>query len=305
MTHPERTKNDEKLPPGVISIKPPPRFGMFGSMLIRLGLGCLLLAAGVLAVYYSIEVHSDSKNDDEKTEISKTFFTLNRTQYCLTGGILTRENHTGWDSADNHIHNTTKIKTQWAQSVEEKKLFFSVGIPRASDWESSYYVFENSTIIVTPNGKEIICRTVNIGYDSFTSSFGLENLFYIRSEQIVLDHDDEEEKGENRKIEKAAAEKKEEKKDFISVNFFQGDPSANGGYKFTESIPFLGIGYMDSTNSIAIAWQMYFQEDPKPANTTGYNSRYFEEFWFPEMKQGHPPIDVFSYPMDCVGNKGQ
>uniref|UniRef100_A0AC34F3Z0 Uncharacterized protein n=1 Tax=Panagrolaimus sp. ES5 TaxID=591445 RepID=A0AC34F3Z0_9BILA len=298
MTHAEENKN-EKLPHGVITIKPPPRFGMFGSMLIRLGLACLLLAAGVLAVYYSIEVHSDSKSDEGKTPIEKTYFTLNRTQYCLTGGILTRENHTGVDSDGNHIHETTKIKTQWAQIVDGKRLFFSVGIPNEHDWEKSYYVFPNYTVIATPGS----CEKYNYGYDEFITYFGLENLFYIRSEQIVLDH--EEEENEKDKVEKAA-EKKEEKKDFINVNFFQGNPAANGAYKLSELTPFLGTGYMDSSNSMAIAWQLYFEEDLN-ANYTNYNQRYFEEFWFPEMKQGQPSLDVFSYPEHCRrrhGNNG-
>lgn len=117
-------------------------------MLIRIALGFLILGAGVAAVYYSIEVHSDSNNKQQ--ELTKTFFTLNRTQYCIKGGIYTRESNNGADSLGNHNHTTIKTETVWVQDHDKKRLHYTLGKPNASD-TTSFYIYENYMLTVQGN----------------------------------------------------------------------------------------------------------------------------------------------------------
>src|SRR5690606_16168505 len=112
---------------------------------IRIALGFLILGAGVLAVYYSIEVHSDDKND--KPELSKTFFTLNRTQYCLKGGIYTKELNNGADPSGNHNHTTIKTDTIWIQDHDNKRIHYTIGKPNATN-TIDFYITENYTFTV-------------------------------------------------------------------------------------------------------------------------------------------------------------
>uniref|UniRef100_A0AC34RN90 Uncharacterized protein n=1 Tax=Panagrolaimus sp. JU765 TaxID=591449 RepID=A0AC34RN90_9BILA len=268
MGHEDPEKATEpNLGPNVIRIKPPPRFGMFGSMLFRMAIGLLILAAGVVAVYYSIQAHNDT--NEEKPIVAKTFFTLNRTQFSAQRGVYTKETTIGKDSFGKRNHTTVKRKTIWAQDDARKRLFHSIGDQNDTDY-LAYYVFPDYYLIVERNK----CVKIKTGYDTFLASFGLSGLLYIRSEEI-----------QTKELETGA-----EDEAFEEVNFFQGEPLIET--KDDRPIPFVGFGYMDTSNSKAFAWQFYYP-DTQPNNT------YFEEYWYPDMVAEPPNDTYFNFPDLC------
>ncbi|KAE9555126.1 hypothetical protein FO519_001621 [Halicephalobus sp. NKZ332] len=269
----ENPKDDPDLGPNVISIKPPPKFGFLGSTLIRLALGILILGAGVAAVYYSIQIHSDSK---DKKELAKTFFTLNRTQYCFQGGIYTRETNNGTDSlTGKHIHFTEKMKSLWVQDHENKKLYYTHGDPNETE-STSFYVYNDFTLTVKGN----TCVKSFIGYDQFLANLGVSGLLYIRTEEIIRDNEPEDAKSE-------------EESEYVEINFFQGEPIIPGTNETDTKYPFLGFGYMDLSNSVSYAWQIYYQDIIE-------NPIYFEEYWYPYMTSGPTNASYLAIPAVCL-----
>ena len=121
--------------------------------------------------------------------------------------------------------------------VESQRLYFSIGTPFTKDWVKSYYVFPNHTITATPSG----CVKDLWGYDEFLTNIGLGNLLYIRSEEIVTTP-----MKENGEASEGGSQEEEGDEHYTVVNFFQGDPSSKNSYQGEK--PFLGLGYMDSTN---------------------------------------------------------
>uniref|UniRef100_A0A7E4WDM8 DUF4792 domain-containing protein n=1 Tax=Panagrellus redivivus TaxID=6233 RepID=A0A7E4WDM8_PANRE len=190
---------ESQLPSDVERITPPPQCGIFGSMLIRLVLGVLLLGAGVVAVYYSIEVHSDGNSEEGETDDSAVFFTLRHVQSCPTGGVITREFLKGEDGNGVANHESTKVSSVWIQDDDKSRLYYSIGTQNKSDWEKSFYVLSDHTLLVDNTG----CCRHESSYTDFIDYFGLSTLVLMRSEDISIEEEDK----------------------YVSVNLFQGEPT--------------------------------------------------------------------------------
>jgi len=278
----EKPKKLEFLEPGVTRIKPQKRFSTLISILIRLSLASLFLAAGVGAVVYSV-IHSAELEAAEDPQhhhhTHKDYFKFYHDQSCFAG-ILTIEFQRREDFGSKKT--VQKIGVSWIQDDTHKRIVHRIGLSEA-DWQYTFFVYDRYTVLATKGS----CVRTNQTYYSFLKGFGLSALPKVRKERIVLD--------------------KEVNEEPTSVELYQGepatDPNSRNAYQWINGTtvkvappPYLATAFTQPQQKLVYGWQAYFQTSEK-------SNIHWMEFWFPNMTSVIPDAALFfEYPTHCLAS---
>ncbi|KAI1727857.1 hypothetical protein Ddc_05178 [Ditylenchus destructor] len=264
------------LEPGVTIIKPQQRWQTLVSILIRLSLGSLILAAGVGAVVYSV-IHSEELAASEDPlglhHVHKDYFKFFHDQSCSNGTLTIERQLFGEYGSHKKVTNTS---VSWIQDHTHERIVHRVGV-EAEKWEYTFFVYHNYSVLATKTGCQ---RKDGLGYNAFLKGFGLFALPKVRMEKIVL----------------------EPRTRPVNVELYQGEPNstgiAYGSWHSNSSVPapYLATAFTQPDQGLVYGWQAYFEATPQ-------SDIHWMEFWFPHMNHSIPDAAVFfDYPLHCLNS---
>ncbi|KAF8360899.1 hypothetical protein PRIPAC_87822 [Pristionchus pacificus] len=156
-------------------------YGSFSwfSILLRIILGILFLAAGVVAVVYS--VYNSEKHDEQYDE---NYFPWNIDQECAEGNVSIYTIVS--DDGSQTLFEVTSTKIVWIQDAQGKRLFYQFGV--APDIQYKLYISETVAYNVTNDFSE--CSKIpGMTYKNFFAGMGLINVPKKDHPEQLLIHD--------------------------------------------------------------------------------------------------------------------
>ncbi|VDM75315.1 unnamed protein product [Strongylus vulgaris] len=243
-----------------VSIIPSNDKASVGTIILKICLGLIFIGSATGAIVYSV-INSEESQRQPADQNATLYFPYNIDQQCFNG-TLTMMYRKGLQNGQQQ-YTYTSYGTDWVQDATKKRLYHRVGLT-TTDWQYSYYVFDNLTFFQT----KVRCTKMDQGYDEFIESMGLTYIRKQRDEQVSLNGH------------------------YKEVIVYEGEPpddvNINGKH------PSLIRGYSSEQRNVTYGWELYF---PHSANF----SLYKQEYWYPSMKSVKPNWDIFNdIPNSCL-----
>lgn len=233
-----------------------------GTIVLKLCLGLIFIGSATGAIVYAVITSEESQN--QPIDVNATlYFPYDINQQC-PNGTLTMLYRKGVVNGEEQ-YTYVSYDTAWVQDATKKRLYHRVGLT-PSDWQYSYYVFQDITYFQT----KVRCTRMDQGYSEFIEGMGLTYIRKQRDEQVSLN-------GRYRE-----------------VIVYEGEPpedvDINGRH------PSLIRGYSSEQRNVSYGWELYFP------HSTNF-SLYKQEYWYPTMKSKEPDWSIFNdIPDSCINS---
>ncbi|CAD5215939.1 unnamed protein product [Bursaphelenchus xylophilus] len=261
----DRKRSVTILDPGVSLVKKSVNEDGALAIILKVLLAFAFMAAGLLAILYSINNAEDPIDDKPSNETVDAFGAIYNNQVCLNGVITT-------EKIINNEKKISKKSVEWMQDHDNNRLFFNITDDETGNF-TSYYVYPDKVVMNTD--KSCALHDHITGYFDFIKSMALQGLKKARIETVDIQ-----------------GKKKQ-------VQIYQGKPILSNFYDGSGEIPMYTQGYEGLDNGVLYGWQLFYEADPDGGNGTEW-----AEYWFPEMKRQKPDPNVFiNIPHACYGYK--
>ncbi|GMR36845.1 hypothetical protein PMAYCL1PPCAC_07040, partial [Pristionchus mayeri] len=196
------------------------------SISLRIFLGILFLAAGVVAVVYSVSM--SEKNDSQYDE---KYFPWNIDQECAEGNlsVYTIVSENGSET----VFEVTSTKLVWIQDAKSSKLFYQFGV--APDIKYKLFIYETVAYNVSQDFAECV-KIPGMNYRNFFAGMGLIDIPKKEHSEQLLIHNH-----------------------ITKVNAYEGEPPFD--LLVDGEHPSVVFAYSNYKTDISYQWQIFFPRE--------------------------------------------